>query len=414
MTGLVAPAVARRNFQVLWASNCITAVGMMGFIPLIPLFLIDLGVVDPSEQRIWAGVLTAGAPLLAAFMGPFWGSLGDRLGRKPMILRANVAIVLFVGAMAFVDSVWELLALRLLQGVFSGYIAPAMTLVSVATPAERQARVLAWLQTAILCGASVGPLLGGWFLDDMGIRSVFLICAGMSATATLLVALLVREERLPSETAGGLSSPLKLLRDVGRDVRTSLASRALASVLICVFAVRFGSSLVEPILALFVMTLQGYEPETVGLTTGLLFGGQAFAALLATPLWGRIGDRFGYRKTLAFCAGGGALCFLGQAFAGSIGPLLALRFLSGAMLGGIVPSAFAAASRHSSASRRGGAYGVTFSSVILARALGLLAGGWLAAVVGLVPLFVIAALFMGGAMLLALRRSEPPAPRPAD
>ena len=47
-----------------------------------------------------------------------WGALGDRVGRKLMIVRANMAIVVFVGLMAFVTSPWQLLALRLGQGLF--------------------------------------------------------------------------------------------------------------------------------------------------------------------------------------------------------------------------------------------------------------------------------------------------------
>jgi len=392
---------------VLWASNFITAIGMMGFIPLIPLFLVDLGVPEGPGQRIWSGVLTAAAPLLAAFMGPFWGSLGDRIGRKPMILRANLAIVVFVGAMAFVTTPWQLLALRLGQGVFSGYVAPAMTLVSVATPVDRQARVVAWLQTAILCGASLGPLLGGWISDGQGMRTVFLVSAGLSAGASLLVALAVREERPEGGAMTVLTGPIRLIRDVLADLRGLLASKALAQVLIGVFAVRFGSSMVEPILALYVMKLQGAAVGGVGLTTGLIFAGHALATLIVTPLWGRLGDRLGYRRTFTICAGGGALCFLGQAFVTSITALFVLRFLSGAMLAGVVPAAFAAASRHSSESRRGGAYGFTFSSVILARALGLMAGGWLAAWSGLAPLFLIAAAFMVLALLMARSRLGP-------
>ncbi|MFT7464348.1 MAG: DHA1 family multidrug resistance protein-like MFS transporter [Pseudohongiellaceae bacterium] len=411
---LVPAAIARRNFAVLWTSNFITAIGMMGFIPLIPLFLVDLGVPEGPGQRIWSGVLTAAAPLMAAFMGPFWGSLGDRVGRKPMIMRANLAIVIFVGAMAYVRSPWELLALRLGQGVFSGYMAPAMTLVSVATPIDRQSRVVAWLQTAILFGASLGPLMGGWLSDGSGMRSVFLVSAGMSALATIMVGLWVQEKRPDSRDLTALTGPISLIKDVFADLRGLMANRGLAQVLMGVFAVRFGSSLVEPILALYIMGLQGYEAGTVGLTTGLVFSGHALATLLVTPLWGRMGDHLGYRKAFTICAGGGAMCFLGQAWVESVTGLFVLRFLSGAFLAGIVPAAFSAASRYSSESRRGGAYGLTFSSVILARALGLMAGGWLAAVIGLAPLFVISAVLMGTAMVLGRRQTDHGEPTPSS
>lgn len=407
------PAVpGRRNFAVLWTANFITSLGMMGFIPLIPLHLRLLGVEDPGALRVWSGVLTAGAPLVAAFMGPVWGSLGDRVGRKLMIQRAQLAIIVFVGAAGLVGSPWQLLGLRLAQGLFSGYMAPAMTLVSVTAPAERQGRSMAWLQTAILCGAAVGALVGGQVADTLGLTRVYGLCAGLSALSFLLVtAFVVEPPREPAEApAGGGKAPL--LRGVARDIGAMARNRTLRGILLGVFAVRFGASLVEPVMALFVETLEGVDPARLATATGFVFSGQALANLAVTPLWGRVGDRWGHRRILAFCAGGGALCFVAQALVGHLWALLGLRLLAGALLAGIVPAAYAAAARHSSTGQRGGAYGFTFSSVILARALGLLAGGWLAADLGLRPLFVLAAACMAVAVvgaLMALRSGRDPA-----
>lgn len=397
----VPASVGRRNFTVVWAANFVTAVGMMGFIPLIPLYLRELGVSGTEDERIWSGVLAAGAPLMAAFMAPVWGSLGDRLGRKPMLMRANLAIVLFVGSMGFAGSVWQLLALRLAQGVFSGFLAPAMTLVSVTAPAESQGRTVGWLQTGVLCGSAVGPLVGGAVADAFGLRAVFLVCASMSLVAFALVGLFVIEP--PGERHGSaeLRGPLQLLRGVARDVQLLLASRALRGVLIGVFAVRFGASIIEPVLALFVETLDGVDHEALATDAGLVFSVQVAATVFVTPLWGRLGDRRGPRRVFRLCAAGAAAAYLSQAWVTSFHGLLALRFMSGVFLAGIMPMAYAAASRHSSSEQRGGAYGFTFSSVILARGLGLLFGGWLAARVGFAPLFVGGALLMGVAAVLA-------------
>lgn len=394
-------SVGRRNFVVVWIANFVTAIGMMGFLPLIPLYLRDLGVQGQANERIWAGVLAAGAPLMAAFLGPFWGSLGDRVGRKPMLLRANLAIVVFVGSMGFVGTVWQLLALRLMQGVFSGFVAPAMTLVSVTTPDERQGQTMGWLQTGVLCGSAVGPLLGGAVADAYGMRAVFVVCAGLSLVAFFLVAAFVVEPAGLSRGKSPLEGPGRLLRGIVKDVQVLLASRALRGVLLGVFAVRFGASLVEPVLALFVETLQGVSAESLATDTGLVFSAQVLATVFVTPLWGRMGDSRGPRRVFRICAAGAAVLTAAQAFVSSLAPLLVLRLLAGAFMAGIMPTAYSAASRHSSADQRGGAYGFTFSSVILARALGLLAGGWLAAAAGLASLFVIGGALMAVAAVMA-------------
>ncbi|GJM22922.1 MAG: hypothetical protein DHS20C15_28370 [Planctomycetota bacterium] len=397
----------QRNVGAVWLNNFITSAGMMCFLPLFPFYLRDLGIHDEASVRIWNGVLVAAAPLTAAFMGPVWGALGDRLGRKPMMLRANLAIVVFVGLMGSVNSVWWLLALRLCQGVFSGFIAPAMTLVSVATPENRQARVTSWLQTATMAGGAMGPWLGGRLASAQGMRSVFWACAGASLLAALLTSVLVRE---PQAFGGGEArqrgsvSPGEMLRGVVRDIAGFLRSPALRGILFAVFAVRFGGALVEPNVGLWVETLPGIDPSAVKSATGDAFAVFTLALLVGAPVWGSVGDRLGHRKLFTLCAVGAAAFQLLPLFVDDYSAFLALRFGAGFFVAAHVPAAFAAAAKHSSVTQRGGAYGVTFSSVILARALAPLCAGVLAAGLGLEILFVLSAVLMLGAGLVVGRR----------
>jgi DHA1 family multidrug resistance protein-like MFS transporter len=396
----------KRNFLLVWLNNFVTAAGMMAFLPLFPLYLRQLGVTDESSVRIWSGVLVAGAPLTAAFMGPVWGALGDRIGRKPMMVRANLAIVVFVGAMSLVGSPLQLLALRLAQGLFSGFMAPSMTLVSVATPPGRQGRVSGLLHTAVIAGGLVGPVLGGFLADRIEFRWVFVVCALLSIVAASIVALWVREAprvRPASADTSGLET-LSLMRTVLRDVAVFLAPGPLRALLVAVFAVRIGAALIDPILVLHIERLDGYHPELLATTTGLVFGATAAATLVLTPVLGRIGDRRGHAGMLAICAAGGGLAYAAQGVATSVSWLYVLRFLSGAALAGVLPAAYAIAARASSAERRGGALGVTFSSLVLANAIGPAGGGLLAALIGLRPLFfVAAALMLAAAARMAFR-----------
>jgi len=409
---------------------------MMGFLPLIPFYAEQIGVTGDGPLRIWSGVIVAAAPLPAALMGPIWGALGDRIGRKLMMLRANAAIVLFVGSMGFVTSPWQLLALRLGQGVFSGFIAPAMTLVSVSTPAERQGRTAAYLQTALMAGGIVGPLMGGAVADVWGHRAVFFVCSALSAVAMVLVSLFVVEPAretsaaaseaeaddidaapaaLPAKAGSGVDGT-GLLRAAIRDVADFLRHPVLRIVLAGAFAVRFGASLVDPILALWVETRTGFEMTHVATVTGFVFGAQAVATLLFTPVWGRLGDRLGNRKLLAICAAGAGLASLAQVMVDHVLVLTALRFVGGAFVAGVVPAAFSAAAHNSPVERRGAAQGVTFSVIVLARATAPLGGGVLAAVAGLGPLFVVSAVLMlltAGAALRSSQREPPKPPKPA-
>jgi MFS family permease len=84
----------------------------------------------------------------------------------------------------------------------------------------------------------------------------------------------------------------------------------------------------------------------------------------------------------------------------TVGQLVVLRFVAGLFLAGVLPAAYAIATRVSDRDSRGGAHGITFSAVAMAMALGPLCGGPLGAVVGLRALY----LFSGGMMLAALLR----------
>jgi DHA1 family multidrug resistance protein-like MFS transporter len=249
-------------------------------------------------------------------------------------------------------------------------------------------------------------VLGGALADGVGFRSVFVVCALLSAGAALLTSLAVREPPLARPRQAGALRPLLLMRSVLDDFSTFLAPGPLRTVLICVFTVRFGAAMVDPVLALYVETLAGVRPELLATTTGLVFGATALATLLLTPVWGRLGDQRGHGVLLAACAGGAALFYGAQGLVESVTPLYVLRFCSGACVAGIFPAAYGMAARHSSPERRGGALGLTFSSIVLANALGPATGGAAAALIGLRPLFACAAVLMAGAALRILLRQR--------
>jgi DHA1 family multidrug resistance protein-like MFS transporter len=69
----------------------IAIVGFYFVLPFVPLYIQELGVTGQSNVAMWAGLLTAGSALCMTVISPIWGVLADRLGRKPMVLRAMIA-----------------------------------------------------------------------------------------------------------------------------------------------------------------------------------------------------------------------------------------------------------------------------------------------------------------------------------
>ncbi|HKB15385.1 MAG TPA: MFS transporter, partial [Planctomycetota bacterium] len=187
---------------------------------------------------------------------------------------------------------------------------------------------------------------------------------------------------------------------VRRDLAVTLGDASVRSLLLALFTVRFGASMVEPVLQLVVEGLEGVDVRYLSTITGTAFTAHALANLLFLPGWGRRGDRVGHERVLRLASLATGIAFLPQGLAPSWPLLSALRFVSGVFFAGILASAYGIAARTTAEERRGGAFGLVFSSFALAGAAAPVVGGCLAAILDARFLFPIA----GGIMLLSSLR----------
>jgi DHA1 family multidrug resistance protein-like MFS transporter len=400
----------KRTWWVVFAANLITSIGMMSFLPFFPSILTDLGVADEEARKVWAGVLFGAAPLAAAIMGPIWGSIGDRYGRKIMVVRALLAITLFVGAMGFAKSPWVLLALRLGQGIFSGFIPPSITLVSVGAPRELQGRVTSSLQAALPAGMILGPVVGELIASLAGTSQVFFFVAALAGTSALAVALLAREDpssRLTLEPFSTMEFPWgSLLSGAWGDLRLVLANARIQLALLVLFVEQFALGATNPLLEIHAEHLLGALPGEAARQTSWLFSGLAIAGVIATPLWGRFGDRFGHERALCLSVVSSGLLLGLHAAARTFSALLVLRVSLGATTPGANVASFGIAALETGEDRRGGAMGAVFSARALAVSIGASLGGALSSLLGIRGLFLASGV---GVLLLLLgfRRRAP-------
>ncbi len=391
----------KRTYWVVWLANLITSIGMMSFLPFFPSLLEEMGIEGQASLARWSGVCFAAAPLMATFSAPIWGALGDRYGRKIMVCRAMLAICFFVGAMAFASTPWQLLLLRCLQGCFSGFIPPSITLVSVAAPSSQQGRIAGNLATSMAIGGLLGPLLGGLAATILGShQQVFLLVGAMGGLSAVLVWFGAEEDVSTRRKVEAKLNLTGIMRATVSDLRDVWKSPVLRSVAWLVFALQIGLGAINPILELYVRELLGDMPlegcwldrlssmagTSNGLSledrvqtfaTSLLFGVMAIANLFALSLWGRYGDRIGHRRALIHC---GLLCLLAltvQAAAAAYLVLLVGRLIMGLGMAGASPLTHGLAANEAAADRRGGAFGVIFSARTLAVAVGGTCGGQL-------------------------------------
>lgn len=369
-----------QNLWAVWPGLFIVSAGIMSVLPQLPLYMeTAFGLVDPEEAQLWASLAFGAAPFAAAVMGPIWGVLGDRWGKRPMVLRATLAIAIVMALMPWARSPLELVLLRGLQGAFAGYVAPAMALGSAGTPAHRQGRVLGRLQMALALGTLVGPQLGAELGAQWGLRTVFWISAVLALLAALPIAIWARE---PDRTPVSERVPL------ARDFRDSGAALARNRVFVGLFALlvllRAGQHMVEPSVALFVqelgpLTVLGEGRAGVARTVGWSFGVLAVAQLLTTSTWGGLADRIGPLRCLSILSLGLAVTMAATGFADSIEWFFGWRCVGALFMAGGMTLAYAAASRRVEPERRTLAFSVVQSGLQFGMALGPAFGVKLAA-----------------------------------
>ena len=112
-----------------------------------------------------------------------------------------------MGGLAFVPNVFWLLALRLLNGLFSGYIPNSTALIASQAPKNRSGYALGTLATGMIGGSLIGPLLGGMLAEGLGIRQVFLLVGFIfPLICNFLTVFLIKEDFKPVAKANAMST----------------------------------------------------------------------------------------------------------------------------------------------------------------------------------------------------------------
>lgn len=310
-----------RNLIVLWFCTFVAGMAFSEIMPFLSLFVSQLGDFTKAQITFYSGLAFAADYAISAISAPLWGIIADKKGRKIMLLRASLGMAVAMGLMGFVTNVWQLVALRALQGVFAGFISNAQALVASQTPRKYSGRALSTLITGAVSGQLFGPVIGGLLAQLFSIRNTFFITAGLLMVAFLLSLFFVQEH----------FKPVAHHREPG-DSRNPLAAfqnPRLIIVMLCSTAiVQFGNASIAPIISLYVRELMHYRgPITV--VAGIIAALPGISNIFSAPRLGRYGDQHGSGKVLLFGYIFAVIMYFPQGIVTSVVALGILRFAIG-------------------------------------------------------------------------------------
>lgn len=377
----------RRNLYVLCGSLFVVMVAMSMIMPFLPLYIQqDFGIDDPHQVTAWAGIIFGANFLTAGLVSPIWGNLADKHGRKIMILRSGYFMSITVALTGFAGSLWQLLALRLINGLVGGIIPASTALVASSVPKEKIGWAQGLLQSFVTAGTIMGPLFGGVLAERIGFRMIFVITGSMLLLATLVITFTVKEKFVPPEKKD--RSSLK------EDFQMIFSSKELPALFFVTVMIQFALFSIVPVLPIYISQLLSSEGEKVALWAGIVQAAMGIANVFASPQLGRLGDRFGSQKVLLFALLAAALLFIPQGLVWTVWQLVVLRFLLGLSLGGLLPSVNALLRRATPAHMVSRVYGYNNSFVSIGSMLGPMIGGFMAGYVSINGVFFMTSAFL--------------------
>lgn len=374
----------------------IVVVDLLGFgiiIPLFPFMGVRFGL-SPAEITLILGAYSA-CQFVAA---PFWGGLSDRYGRRPILMTSMLGASASYFMLAFGDSIFWLVASRVLGGFMAGNISAAMAYAADVTPPEHRARGMGMIGAAVGLGFMMGPALGGLLAGGDAATANYAAPALTAAALSLLAAIAVWAFLAESHTAEQRAQHAGQRRR--SNLQLVLERPALALLITATLLFTTAHAMLESIVALWALAKFGFGPRQVGLLL-LLMG--AVLVLMQGAVIGRITPRFGERNV----AVGGVIAYLGGlallAFTAPLAWSIVGGVCCGIGAGAFSPSASSLVSKLATAQERGVVMGTYQSASSLARVIGPAISGVLYGAIAFNAPYVLGMLLLVPAMWLILR-----------
>jgi len=373
-----------------------TAFGVSQLAPILPLYFHDLGVQTPEAMSLWSGLATGATYIIVCLAAPFWGRVADKKGRKITLIRSSFGMALCNVLIAFQTTPEGVVLIRLVQGLVSGFYSASITLIASESPIERTGWALGLLASANLAGSLIGPLLGGYIADTVGIRNDFIIVGTLMGLAGVLATIFIHENYVPQPNPEKLS--IRKLKEQIPEFN-SIVALCVASFIyaICIMSL-------QPVISVYIKGIVPSDTENLAFIAGAVFSAMGIAQLMSSSPLGKLVDKIGPRKVLVVSLIYVGILNIPQAYVSDVYQLAIIRFLQGFGLGGMLPALNTYLSSKTPREFTGQVFSYNQSCLFFGYFLGSVGGASLMAWLGFTTLFwVSGGLFIISALWIGLK-----------
>jgi len=401
----------KRTSVVIILCNTVNFLGYSLMIPFLVLYLQEIGVPDPADAAKWAGFIGAAQGISFAISAPFWGYLADRIGRKPMVVRAMLVSGIGIAAAGFVNDPMLLFLVVLFRGFASGPGTASISLMATIAPSNQLTRIIGWVEAAHMVGMTAGLAAGGILAGTIGMQNTFVAGGILSITAGLLVQIFAVENFQRPEpndqsrsSQGNITNRTGRIRNVLSDLGGLLTSNLW---ILCILqgSLWFSGNGINFVLPLQIQELT--DRGAAAFWTGMIqsgFSALTFVGVLVVP---ELARKWGYQRVLVGSLIAFAILFIPQALSPSIITFAAFRILQGVAFGFVGPLQRSLVGLAAPQDRTATVYGIQTTLAGTGMTLGpLVLGTLIAGNMGVSASFICASTISLSACLLALRRLD--------
>lgn len=183
----------KRNFFILWMTQILGVGALVGITSILPLYTIQLGIINAEEVAVWSGILISAVFFGAILSHLYKRSLGDYPQSKSMIEKNIFVYGLSIICIAFVSDVYQLFLFQVIQGFCGGLSINIMKLAASMALAKEQLVIESAFRAALIIAGIFGPVIVGAVVSAFGYQHLFIIVGSLCLMSRWVIHVLIKE-----------------------------------------------------------------------------------------------------------------------------------------------------------------------------------------------------------------------------